>query len=351
MLSRRTRAGVVAAMVLTLSMTTVISTPAAGAPIPASTRPSVLLPDTSAATAGPVVGRAAIAAMPPVAQAPAHAAAAASPPVFMSDSICTYNGKPLTTYVSGLTGGCFSSLLGGYDPLDNCFWKKLNPQPPAGDPLWQGQSPSTGGQLYTVTCETHNSVNVGNAAATVQYSLNPPLNLAPVTGTNLLIQLAVNAFVQGLAVVPIPQTGNAPPNGAAVVGLPIWMWADIPHPFWDQLAGSANIPFVGKVSIILEGEQVDWDMGDGQHIMCSTPGTAYTKPALPNVAYEVYTGTAGPSPDCGYKYKTSGTYGVTATVTWLAAFQLGKNNSGTFVVSRTTAIKPITIGELQAVTE
>jgi hypothetical protein len=351
MLNRRTRAGVVAVVALALSMTALISTPVAGAPVSNSTGPSVMLPDTSAATAGSVIGHAALAALPPVAQAPVHAAAAAPPPTLMSDSICTYNGNPVSKYVSGLTGGCFSPVLGGYDPLDNCFWKQMNPQPPAGDPLWQGQDPKNGGKLYSVTCETHNATNVGNAAATVQYSLNPPLNLAPVTGTNLLIQVAVDAFVQALAVVPIPQTGNAPPNGAGVVGLPIWMWADIPHPFWDQLSGSANVPLLGKLSITLEGEQIVWDMGDGHTIMCSTPGTAYTKPALPNVAYEVYTGTAGPSPDCGYTYKTSGTYGITATVTWLAAFQLGKNNSGTFVVSRTTAIKPMTIGELQAVTE
>jgi hypothetical protein len=348
MLNRRARASVVATMVLALSMTAAISAPVAGAPIPTSSGPSVMLPDTSAVTAGSVVGRA---AMPPVAQAPARAAAAAPPPVLMSDSICTYNGHPVSTYVGGLTNGCFSQVLGGYDPLDNCFWKAMNPPPPKGDPLWQGRDPKNGGSLYTVTCETHNGTNVGNAAATVQYSLNPPLNLAPATGTNLLVQAAVNAFTQALAVVPIPQTGNAPPNGGGVVGLPIWMWADIPHPFWDQLSGSRSVPFLGTVSITLEGEQIEWDMGDGQHIMCSTPGTAYTKPALPNVAYEVYSGTAGPSPDCGYTYKTSGTYGITATVTWLAAWQLGKISSGTFVVSRTTAIKPMTIGELQAVTE
>ena len=83
---------------------------------------------------------------------------------------------------------------------------------------------------------------------------------------------------------------------------------------------------------------------------CSTPGTAYTKPAFPNAAYKVYNGQPGPSPDCGYRYQTAGSYGVTATVTWLMAFQVG-STTGTFVVSRTTKIKMMNIGELQAVTE
>jgi hypothetical protein len=229
----------------------------------------------------------------------------------------------------------------------------MSPQPPPGDPLWQGQSSAPPAKLYTVTCETHNGTNIGNAAATIQYSTQPPLN--PNQSLSFFQQAAaaaLNLLVIGVSFLPFPVTGTAPPSGSAVVGVPVWLWADIPPSWWDQQSTNKNV-LGTKVVLSFQGEQVVWDMGDGQTVTCSTPGTAYTKPATavpPNVAYKVYTGTPGPSPDCGYIYKTVGSYGVTATLTWFMAFQVG-GTSGTFVLSRTTKITPMNIGELQAVTE
>jgi hypothetical protein len=346
MLTRRARAGVVAAVVLAGTMAALVSTPVAAATVPASTGRSVMLPDTSAATAGPVVGSAAIKAVPTVAQAaPARAAAAAAPTItvpFLSDGFCSYAGQQLSS--------CTSALLGSYDPLDNCFWKVMVPQPPPGDPLWQGQSSAPPAKLYTVTCETHNGTNIGNAAATIQYSPGPPLNYNQSLNTNQTIAAtALNVFVNLIALAPVPATGSAPPPGNGVAGVPVWMWTDVPPALWDQKSASITVVFT-KVSLSFQGEQVDWDMGDGHHVMCSTPGTAYTKPAFPNVAYKVYSGQPGPSPDCGYTYQTAGSYGVTSTATWFIAFQVG-STKGTFVVSRTTKITMMNIGELQAVTE
>jgi hypothetical protein len=355
-LKRRARTGVVAGLALALTMATLVSAPVAAAVVPASSSPSAMLPDTSAATAGPVVGRAAIAALPPVAQAPARAAAA---PVvttpFLSDSYCSYGGFDLKSLM-GLNSACVDAILGSYDPLDNCFWKELQPQPPPGDPLWQGQSSAPPAKLYVVTCETHNGTNIGNAAATIEYSTQPPLNFnqAPLS---LAQRTALNLFVTALALAPVPETGTEPPSDdtgppaeGGVVGLPSWMWTDIPPAFWDQWTFTKKVFLIGKVALAFQGEQVDWDMGDGHHVICATPGSAYVRPTLPNIAYKVYSGPPGPSPDCGYTYQKAGTYGVTSTATWYLAFQVG-STSGTFVVSRTTKIKLLTIGELQAVTE
>ncbi len=351
MLSRRARAGVVAAVVVALATAAGISTPVGAAPIPTAAGPSVMLPDTSAATAGPIVGSAAIAAaVPSITQAaPVHAAAAAPPPPivppYLSDGFCSYAGSKLPS--------CLNALLGNYDPLDNCFWKLLQPQPPNGDPLYQGQSASAG-DLYSVTCETHNGMNVGNAAATIQYTTQAPVN--PNQSLSKLQQAAataLNIVVNGLVWADFPATGSAPPPGGGVVGVPIWMWADVPHALWDPISKTINV-VVANVTLSFQGAQVDWDMGDGHHVMCSTPGTSYTKPAP--TAYNVYAGPPGlPSPDCGYTYLTAGSYGVTSTVTWLMAFKVSSillgNTSGTFVVSRTTKINMMHIGELQAVTE
>jgi hypothetical protein len=356
MLRRHSRVRVVTAVAVFATLAALVSTPVAAATVPVSTAPSVMLPDTSAATAGSVVGAAARAAVPSVAQAPARAAAAPPPPVFLSDSYCSYAGFNLKTLL-GLDAACGDPVFGSYDPLDNCFWKELQPQPPAGDPLWQGQSSAPPAKLYTVTCETHNGNNIGNAAATIEYSTQPPLNYkqAPLS---FVQQAALNLFVQTLALAPVPETGTEPPSAptapppgkGGVVGLPSWMWADIPSGIWDQWTFNKNVFLVGKVSLVFEGQQVDWDMGDGNHVICATPGSAYVKPTPPNVAYKNYSGPPGPSPDCPYTYANAGTYGVTSTATWFLSFQVG-TTTGTFVVSRTTKIKFLTIGELQAVTE
>jgi hypothetical protein len=354
MLNRRVRAGVVAAVALALATTAMISTPVAGAPIPAAVAPSAMLPDTSAATAGSVLGNAAIAAaVPSVARAaPARAAAADAPPPvttpFLSDGTCTYAGKDLTRLL-GLDPGCVSTVLGTYDPLDNCFWKEMNPQPPVGDPLWQGQPSDAPAKLYTVTCETHNGMDIGNAAATIEYSTQPPLNLNQ-GALSIAQQTALNLFVSALAIAPVPETGTEPPADGGVVGLPSWMWADIPPGLWDLWQFNKTVFLIGKVALAFQGQQVVWDMGDGNRVTCATPGTAYVRPTLPNAAYKNYSGLPGPSPDCGYTYQKAGVYGVTSTATWYLAFQVG-TTSGTFVVSRTTKIKLLTIGELQAVTE
>lgn len=351
MLRQRSRVRVVAAVAVFVTLAALVSTPVAAATVPVSTAPAAMLPDTSAATAGSVVGAAALAAVPSVAQAPVHAAAAAAPPPpvttpFLSDSYCSYNG----TVLPGLLKGCISTLLGSYDPLDNCFWKELVPQPPAGDPLWQGQSSAPPAKLYTVTCETHNGPQVGNAAATLEYSAQPPLNYNQAALTTLQ-QLALSVFVSALALAPVPKVETAPAASGkpGVVGLPVWMWGDIPGALWNQKSINQTVVFT-KVALSFQGEQVDWDMGDGNHVICKTPGTAYRSPTPPNVAYKTYNGTPGPSPDCGWTYKNAGSYWVSATATWFIAFQVG-STSGTFVVSRTTPAMNLNIGELQVVTE
>jgi hypothetical protein len=324
--------------------------PVAGAPLAVAQTGVAVLPDTSATMSHPGSADMALAAVPRPAAVPGPAlqAAAAPPPVvapWISDQFCSYNGIKL----AGLSKACVSPTLGTYDPLDNCFWKVLVPQPPPGDPLWQGNNPNAG-KLYSVTCMTHFGTNVGNAAATIAYSTQPPLNynqnLNPTQQTALAI--ALNIFIIVLAVSPVPAVGTEPANYAGVLGLPNWIWLDIPPLFWNQQTFSQTIPLVGKLTLSFQGEQVDWDMGDGHHAMCATPGSGYH--TAPGVAYKTYNGGPGPSPDCGYIYQQAGSFPISATATWFMAFQVG-STSGTFVVSRTTPAKMMTIGELQAVTE
>jgi hypothetical protein len=127
------------------------------------------------------------------------------------------------------------------------------------------------------------------------------------------------------------------------------MWLELPGAFWNQQQFSKNVFLIGKISLSFQGEQVDWDMGDGHHVICSTPGTGYHSSVA--TSYKVYNGPPGPSPDCGYQYDMAGTFPVSATATWFIAFQVGSSTSGTFVISKTTPATMLSIGELQAVTE
>src|SRR5262245_32606889 len=134
-LARRWRR-VACSLVAVATMLVAFGAPAASASVatlPAATsRPSVL-PDTSVAAATPVRD-ATLSAVPQPAALPGPPIEAAPSIVapFLSDLFCTYSGAKLT----GLKKGCVDPVLGTYDPLDNCFWKKLVPQPPPGDPLW-----------------------------------------------------------------------------------------------------------------------------------------------------------------------------------------------------------------------
>ncbi|HEY7175270.1 MAG TPA: hypothetical protein VH442_10160 [Micromonosporaceae bacterium] len=357
MLTRRARvrawtvAGVVTAVIVALGSPAVATTGTSVLPstaLPASSAAVSALPDTSLAAATPVRNATLTAAPNPAALPGPPVQAAAAPAIvipFLSDQNCTYNGAKL----GGLSATCVDAILGAYDPLDNCFWKKLVPQPPPGDPLWGGQPSTPPAALYTVTCKTHFGPNVGNAAATLEYSASPPLNFNQ-PGLSALQASVLNAFVSLLALSPIPKVETAPQASGqpGVVGLPIWMWSDIPPLLWDPKSISIKIPFLGTFGGSFLGQQVDWDMGDGEHVFCSTPGSAYLAAKSP--PYKLYTGPPGPSPDCGYTYDIAGTFPVSATVTWYIGFQIS-GTTGTFVLSRTTPAMMLKIGEAQVVTQ
>jgi hypothetical protein len=359
MLRRRSNRLAIVAAAIVAAVIAMFAAPTAAAPphsaVPLAATPSAVgvLPDTSATISHPGSPDMALAAVPHIPAAvpgPAHQAAAAAPaivPPWLSDQICSYNGVQL----AGLSSGCTSATLGTYDPLDNCFWKKLMPQPPAGDPLWQGQSSAAPAALYSVTCMTHFGTNVGNAAATVVYSTSPPLNYGQnLTGLEpTVLAFVLSIFTTVLAISPVPAVGTEPDTNAGVFGLPNWLWLDIPPLFWNQKTFSKKIFLIGTISVSFQGQQVDWDMGDGHHVICATPGSAYHTTAS-GTAYKTYNGPPGPSPDCGYSYPQVGSFPISATATWFMSFKIG-STTGTFVLSRTTPATMMSIGELQVVTE
>ena len=129
----------------------------------------------------------------------------------------------------------------------------------------------------------------------------------------------------------VPEPG---PDSVGLVGVPNWMWVDNPEIF-ATISVTATID-AWTIGVVGQVAWVDWDMGDGQVVRCTGPGTPYQD------AYGLT-----PSPDCGHTYTRQGTYTVTATAHWVLQW-FGGGQTGTFTADQTSNV-PVTIGEAFAV--
>ena len=162
---------------------------------------------------------------------------------------------------AGATTGRWYRCIGNFVPVQSVFWQEM---PPA-----TGPPPS---------------VVAGRAVASLQ--------LQPIT------------------IGMTPKSG-----GKGLVGLPTWLWVDGPRDrSWGPVSASGAS---GPVSVSLSAkvEKIVWQMGDGDVVVCRTPGTKYRKR---------YAGEA--SPNCGHNYWASsidqagGRYRVRATSYWVVAW-------------------------------
>jgi hypothetical protein len=141
--------------------------------------------------------------------------------------------------------------------------------------------------------------------------------------------------------------GIAPgPDGAGLVGLPVWMWTENTAETWGPV--SVSVPGPG-ITVTAEGNatQIEWNMGDGTTVVCEGPGTPY----------EARYGDQH-SPDCGHVYtepsrsQPDGRYAITTTTTWHVEWWVEPRGSGAededfFERPSSTTVQ---INELQVVT-
>jgi hypothetical protein len=238
-------------------------------------------------------------------------------------------GNPGGGGPGGGTGG------GGGDP-SGCTYSLADPQPPAGDPLWQGHAPGDGA-IYVKVCRgAAGRTGIGITTELI-WSATPPANtLTPA-------QLAVEAIRElPLRGPDIGISANLTPNGSGLVGLPVWMWTAVTPETWGPISRTAAVPGL-SVTATAKAQRIDWNMGDGHTVTCATPGSPY------NASYG-----AQPSPTCGHTYtapsrtQPAGRYTVTATTTWLINWA-GGGQAGTLTVTRQSQAA-VTIQELQVVT-
>jgi len=119
------------------------------------------------------------------------------------------------------------------------------------------------------------------------------------------------------------------------VGFPIWLWTSSTQTSLSTSATTAGL----TVNLSLTRVKVSFDMADGHKISCTTFTTRPT---------HLYDNPMRPSPTCGYTYKTTGEYTITATTTWAVSWQAG-GQAGSFQINDTTTSAPFRIGQLVTV--
>lgn len=234
----------------------------------------------------------------------------------------------------GVVVPCWQPGWGYLNPADGCYYILESPQPAAGDPAWEGHQPGDGA-VYRQRC-------FGGAIGFLVWRQDPPPGTPGGLTPAQLAARAVKALPMRGAEIGISPN----PDGAGLVGLPVWMWTEVRPETWGPITATATVP---GLSVTAKGQaaMIRWQMGDGQSVTCENPGTPYDKGKH----------GASESPTCGYggysapsRTESSGRYTVTATTTWhIDWWVVGGGATGSETVTResTTSIR---IDELQVVT-
>ncbi|MGX1266970.1 ATP/GTP-binding protein [Streptomyces phaeoluteigriseus] len=227
-------------------------------------------------------------------------------------------------------GGSADTTDGGSDAKprpQTCAVERLDPQPPAGDPAWDGHKPGDGA-IYTRVCLS-DALGIAAGAQIIPQVFwaaeAPQVNVDP----EQLARAAVDKML-----LTGPSIASPRAAGRYVVGMPMWMWINQSPTTYGPNTASASLAGV-TVTATAKVSSISWDMGEGSApVVCNGPGTAYT-PAV---------GKA-PSPDCGHTYtKTSAMqqgnkFQGTATATWTVDWQVtaGPGEAGQFTEVRQSA--------------
>ena len=228
-----------------------------------------------------------------------------------------------------------ASQYGYWSNTYNCYIEILKPQPPAGDPNWQGHQPGDGAVYNCYQPQTDLNIYIWAQNAPPGAGIGPtPRDVA---------QLAIKRM--GLRAIDIGIAPKPGPDSVGLVGMPVWMWAKAPNDHtYGPMTASAS---AGGITVTATAKvlRITWDMGDGTTVTCRTAGTPY------KASYGQKR-----SPDCGHVYMTSSadqpdkSYTVTATSDWVITWA-GAGQTGTIRLGGLTRSTQITIGEAQVLVD
>jgi hypothetical protein len=217
----------------------------------------------------------------------------------------------------------------------NCYISPVDPQPPAGDPSWQGHVPGDGAVYHCYQPQTGLLIQI--------WSQNQPPNSGGGPTPQEVAQLAIeqmNLHAIDIGIVPEPAG-----DSIGLVGMPVWMWAASPDS--DTVGPATASATAGGITVTATArvDQITWDMGDGNKVRCDTAGTPY-RASYGNRK----------SPDCGHVYLSSSSsepgdrYTVTATSDWVITWE-GAGQTGTVRLDGLARSVQIAIGEAQVLVQ
>ena len=228
-----------------------------------------------------------------------------------------------------------TSAAGYWSNGYNCYISQADPQPPAGDPSWQGHVPGDGAVYSCYQPQTGLLILVWAQAP-------PPNSGAGPTPRDVALVAMDRMGLQAIRIGITPEPGE---GSIGIVGMPVWMWAANPD---DHTVGPVTASATaGGITVTATARllEVTWDMGDGTKVTCTTAGTPY------KASY----GKAE-SPDCGHVYEKSsskmseGKYTVTATSDWVITWN-GAGQTGTIRLNGLTRSVAIAVGEAQVLVQ
>ncbi len=162
----------------------------------------------------------------------------------------------------------------------------VDPQPPAGDPSWQGHEPGDGAVYNCYQPQTGMLIYdlVAGPAARTRAPGRRRARSPRSRSSRWTSRPSTSASR--------PSPG---PDSIGLVGMPVWMWAKAPERPHLRADHRERVGRRDHDHRDREGPAgVTWDMGDGTEVVCNTAGTPY-KPAYGRKD----------SPDCGHTYKKS----------------------------------------------
>lgn len=217
----------------------------------------------------------------------------------------------------------------------NCYVRLMDPQPPAGDPAWQGHAPDDGAVYLCYQPQT--------GIVLYHWSADPPDRAGEGPTPRVVAQQAIASMdLKAIRIGIAPKPGE---DSIGIVGMPVWMWAEQPDA--QTVGPSTATASAGGITVTATARlhKVTWVMGDGTTVVCRTPGTPY-KPEFGMQA----------SPDCGHTYATSSAgeiddkFTVTATSDWVVSWS-GAGQTGTIRLNGLTRTARIAVGEAQVLVQ
>jgi hypothetical protein len=227
------------------------------------------------------------------------------------------------TYDDSVRGGSY------WSNNEQCYVDSVQPQPPMSDAIWGGRDY---GAIYQCVPYADPSAGFWFWAGT-----QPAGPAAPPDPGALAQQIVESMRFRAIDIGIVPEPG---PSSVGLIGMPAWMWVKQPSAStWGPISESASAGGI-TVGVTAKVDRVEWDMGDGTVVTCTTPGTPYA---------DHYGKSA--SPDCGHHYtqtsvdQPENAYTVSATSFWEIEWS-GAGQTGTIPMDLTRSTQ-IRIGEMQ----